>query len=39
MVSLKSCAFRAARAKSTYYRYDERHYLVAVTDALDNTTL
>jgi YD repeat-containing protein len=30
--------FQDCSGKSTYYRYDERHHLVAVTDALNNTT-
>ncbi|MFA0965871.1 RHS repeat-associated core domain-containing protein [Pseudomonas amygdali] len=30
--------FQDCSGKSTYYRYDERHQLVAVTDALNNTT-
>ncbi|AVB18210.1 MULTISPECIES: RHS repeat-associated core domain-containing protein [Pseudomonas syringae group] len=30
--------FQDCSGKSTYYRYDERHQLIAVTDALNNTT-
>ncbi|RMV20423.1 Sugar-binding protein, partial [Pseudomonas savastanoi] len=30
--------FQDCSGKSTYYRYDERHHLVAVTDVLNNTT-
>ncbi|MET4715891.1 YD repeat-containing protein, partial [Pseudomonas sp. PvP125] len=30
--------FQDCSGKSTYYRYDERQYLVAVTDALNQTT-
>ncbi len=30
--------FQDCSGKSTYYRYDERHHLVAVTDALNTTT-
>ncbi|SEK57365.1 RHS repeat-associated core domain-containing protein [Pseudomonas agarici] len=30
--------FQDCSGKSTYYRYDERHHLVAVTDALNQTT-
>ncbi len=30
--------FQDCSGKSTYYRYDERHHLVAITDALNNTT-
>ncbi|MGF6393561.1 RHS repeat-associated core domain-containing protein [Pseudomonas plecoglossicida] len=30
--------FEDCSGKSTYYRYDERQHLVAVTDALNNTT-
>nr|WP_237772673.1 RHS repeat domain-containing protein [Pseudomonas savastanoi] len=29
--------FQDCSGKSTHYRYDERHHLVAVTDALNNT--
>ncbi|OPE56507.1 type IV secretion protein Rhs, partial [Pseudomonas syringae pv. tomato] len=30
--------FQDCSGKTTYYRYDERHQLIAVTDALNNTT-
>ncbi|KIQ36005.1 DUF6531 domain-containing protein, partial [Pseudomonas viridiflava] len=30
--------FQDCSGKNTYYRYDERHHLVAVTDALNQTT-
>ncbi|MCF5460843.1 RHS repeat protein, partial [Pseudomonas syringae] len=30
--------FQDCSGKSTWYRYDERDQLVAVTDALNNTT-
>ena len=30
--------YQDCSGKSTYYRYDERHHLVAVTDALNQTT-
>nr|WP_225982984.1 RHS repeat domain-containing protein [Pseudomonas syringae] len=30
--------FQDCSGKSTHYRYDERHQLIAVTDALNNTT-
>ncbi|WP_354675719.1 RHS repeat-associated core domain-containing protein [Pseudomonas syringae USA007] len=30
--------FQDCSGKNTYYRYDERHQLIAVTDALNNTT-
>nr|WP_189667166.1 RHS repeat protein [Pseudomonas amygdali] len=33
-----SAALSDCSGKSTYYRYDERHHLAAVTDALNNTT-
>ncbi|MEE4102454.1 hypothetical protein V2I89_26830, partial [Pseudomonas viridiflava] len=30
--------FQDCSGKNTYYRYDERHHLVAVTDAFNQTT-
>ncbi|WAC00434.1 DUF6531 domain-containing protein [Pseudomonas putida] len=31
--------YQDCSGKNTYYRYDERHHLVAVTDALNQTTM